>query len=78
MKAPISRPNSTIDDLENDRAALHCAWLLCVHALTEWPDLLGNDGDPDAVLAWLLEKRAETENSIDALSGTGMPPERGK
>jgi len=72
----ISSPGSTLEDLENDLAALDMLDDALRFALDEGADRWKpgmNRGDPKAVLAWLREKIAETENSIDALSGLGMP-----
>lgn len=79
MSVPINSTGSTIEDLENDLAALECVRQAVAQCL--------EDGDlakhvfswgaaafePEAVLAWLEEKIQETENTIESLEGAGPP-----
>jgi hypothetical protein len=99
--APISAPGSTVEDLENDLAALTMALRLAEYGndCCERDAVPGNDpskanphsaarADRDvarlyndgagafeasALVVWLQERIAETENTIDGLTGAGPP-----
>lgn len=62
---PISAPGSTVEDLENDRAALDNLARALECALDYGFQV---DGDPDGLRAWVKGRLQETENSIDALT----------
>lgn len=92
--APISAPGSTLDDIDNDHAALTMALRLAelglmvtrgetdgtreeYQTLSRWIEPLYSDGagafEPSALVVWLKERLAETENTISALDGSGPP-----
>jgi hypothetical protein len=98
-RAPISAPGSTVEDLENDLAALDLLLRLAEYGVEACASVAEREGttgeetrdfpalervanlyrngaggfDETAVVAWIKERITETENSIEAASGMGMP-----